>query len=131
MRLGALPMVLRWLSTGFFEMRWRQPVQLVLSSENMLAMQQGEGKKGSSVSSYFRTALIFVFALLSLWHLAVEQAQRQEVKELHQIKAELLAELVSEVKSLTERLDSQLLRESEAKSDFDLFNEQFLKSRAK
>jgi len=44
-----------------------------------------------------------------------------------QIKAELLAE----VKSLKERLDTHVLREVEAKSDFDLFNEQFLKSRDK
>ena len=53
--------------------------------------------------------------------------ERQEKKELSQIKAELLAE----VKSLKDRLDAQLLRESEAKSEFDLFNEQYLKSRIK
>jgi len=49
-----------------------------------------------------------------------------------QIKAELLAEsksLKDDVRSLKERLDTHVLREVEAKSDFDLFNEQFLKSR--
>ena len=53
--------------------------------------------------------------------------ERQEKKELSQIKAELLAE----VKSLKDRLDAQLLRGSEAKSEFDLFNDQYLKSRVK
>ena len=86
-----------------------------------------EEKKGSRGSSYWRTAVVFVFALLNLWHLAVEHVERQEKRELSQIKAELLAE----VKSLKDRLDAQLLREAEAKSEFDLFNEQFLKSRIK
>jgi len=71
--------------------------------------------------------VVFVLALFNLWHLAVEQVERQEKRELSQIKAELLAE----VKSLKDRLDAQLLREAEAKSDFDLFNEQYLKSRIK
>ena len=90
-------------------------------------MPQSEGKKGSDASSYWRTVVVFVFALLNLWHLAVEHAERQEKRELSQIKAELLAE----VKSLKDRLDAQLLREAEAKSEFDLFNDQYLKSRVK
>ena len=88
-------------------------------------MPQSEEKKGSGGSSYLRTAVVFVFAMLNLWHLAVEHVERREKRELSQIKAELLAE----VKSLKDRLDAQLLRESEAKSGFDLFNEQYLKSR--
>ena len=68
---------------------------------------------------------MFVLALANIWHLAVEHAERREKLELRQIKAELLAE----VKSLHDRLDAQLLREAEAKSDFDLFNEQFKRSR--
>ena len=88
-------------------------------------MPQSEEKKGSGASSYWRTVLVFVLALFNLWHLAVEHVERQEKRELSQIKAELLAE----VKSLKDRLDAQLLRESEAKSEFDLFNEQFIRSR--
>ena len=90
-------------------------------------MPQSEEKKGSGASSYWRTVLVFVLALFNLWHLAVEHAERREKRELSQIKAELLAE----VKSLKDRLDAQLLREAEAKSEFDLFNEQYLKSRIK
>lgn len=88
-------------------------------------MPPEEETKDSSVSSYLRMAVIFVFALLNLWHLAVEHVERQEKRELSQIKAELLAE----VKGLKDRLDAQLLRQAEAKSDFDLFNEQFIRSR--
>jgi len=83
-------------------------------------MPQSEEKKDSGASSYWRTAVVFVLALFNIWHLAVEQVERQEKRELSQIKAELLAE----VKSLSDRLDAQLLRESEAKSNFDLFYEQ-------
>ncbi len=83
-------------------------------------MQPNEEKKGSSVSGYLRTTALFVLILLNLWHMAVKQVEREEKRELSQIKAELLAE----VKSLKDRLDAQLLREAEAKSDFDLFNEQ-------
>ena len=90
-------------------------------------MPQSEEKKGSGASSYWRTVLVFVLALFNLWHLAVEHVERREKRELSQIKAELLAE----VKSLKDRLDAQLLREAEAKSEFDLFNEQYLKSRVK
>jgi len=90
-------------------------------------MPPEEEKKGSDASNYWRTAVVFVLALFNLWHLAVEQVERQEKRELSQIKAELLAE----VKSLKDRLDAQLLREAEAKSEFDLFNEQYLKSRVK
>ena len=90
-------------------------------------MPQSEGKKDLGASSYWRTVLVFVLALFNLWHLAVEHAERREKRELSQIKAELLAE----VKSLKDRLDAQLLREAEAKSEFDLFNEQYLKSRVK
>ena len=90
-------------------------------------MPPEEEKKGSGGSNYWRTVLVFVLALFNLWHLAVEHAERREKRELSQIKAELLAE----VKSLKDRLDAQLLREAEAKSDFDLFNEQYLKSRIK
>ena len=86
-------------------------------------MQQKDEKKDSSGSSYWRITVMFVLALFNIWHLAVEHAERREKKELSQIKAELLAE----VKSLSDRLDAQLLREAEAKSNFDLFNEQFLK----
>lgn len=53
--------------------------------------------------------------------------ERREKKELLQIKAALLAE----VKSLSDRLDAQLLREAEAKSDFDLFYDQFEEARKK
>lgn len=90
-------------------------------------MPQSEEKKGSGWSSYWRTVLVFVLALFNLWHLAVEYVERMEKRELSQIKAELLAE----VKSLKDRLDAQLLREAEAKSEFDLFNDQYLKSRVK
>ena len=90
-------------------------------------MPQSEEKKDSGASSYWRTVLVFVLALFNLWHLAVEHVERQEKRELSQIKAELLAE----VKSLKDRLDAQLLRGSEAKSEFDLFNDQYLKSRVK
>ena len=90
-------------------------------------MPQSEEKKGSGASNYWRTVLVFVLALFNLWHLAVEHVERQEKRELSQIKAELLAE----VKSLKDRLDAQLLRGSEAKSEFDLFNDQYLKSRVK
>ena len=90
-------------------------------------MPPEEEKKDSGASSYWRTAVVFVLALFNLWHLAVEHVERQEKRELSQIKAELLAE----VKSLKDRLDAQLLRGSEAKSEFDLFNEQYLKSRIK
>ena len=90
-------------------------------------MQPEGEKKDSSVSSYLRIAVIFVLALFNLWHLAVEHAERREKKELSQIKAELLAE----VKSLSDRLDVQLLRQAEAKSNFDLFHEQHLRSREK
>jgi len=83
-------------------------------------MPQDEEKKGSGASSYWRTIVVFVLALFNIWHLAVEQVERQEKRELSQIKAELLAE----VKSLSDRLDAQLLRESEAKSNFDLFYQQ-------
>lgn len=88
-------------------------------------MPSEEEKKDSSVSSYLRMAVVFVLALLNLWHLAVEHVERKEKKELLQIKAALLAE----VKSLSDRLDAQLLRHAEAKSNFDLFNEQFIRSR--
>ena len=88
-------------------------------------MPSEEEKKDSSGLSYLRIALVVVLALFNLWHLAVEHVERQEKKELSQIKAELLAE----VKSLKDRLDAQLLRQAEAKSDFDLFNEQFIRSR--
>ena len=90
-------------------------------------MPQSEEKKDSGGSSYWRTSVVFVLALFNLWHLAVEHVERQEKRELSQIKAELLAE----VKSLKDRLDAQLLREAEAKSEFDLFNDQYLKSRVK
>lgn len=90
-------------------------------------MQQSEEKKDLKGSSYLRAAVLLVLALFNIWHLAVEQVERQEKQELRQIKAELLAE----VKGLTERLDKHLLREFEAKSDFDLFSEQYLKSREK
>ena len=90
-------------------------------------MQQSEEKKDSKGSSYLRASILLVLALFNIWHLAVEQVERQEKRELQQIKADLLAE----VKSLSERLDRQLLRGAEAKSDFDLFNEQYLKSRDK
>ena len=90
-------------------------------------MPQSEEKKGSGGSSYWRTVLVFVLALFNLWHLAVEHVERREKRELSQIKAELLAE----VKSLKDRLDAQLLREAEAKSEFDLFNNKYLKSRVK
>jgi len=83
-------------------------------------MPQNEEKKGSGASSYLRTIVVFVLALLNIWHLAVEHVERLEKKELAQIKAELLAE----VKSLSDRLDAQLLRVAESKSDFDLFYEQ-------
>lgn len=63
----------------------------------------------------------------NIWHLAVEHVERQSRQELLQIKAALLAE----VKSLKDRLDAQLLKEAESKSDFDLFHEQYLKSRDK
>ena len=88
-------------------------------------MPSEEEKKDSSGSSYLRIALVVVLALFNLWHLAVEHVERREKRELSQIKAELLAE----VKSLKDRLDAQLLRQAEAKSDFDLFNEQFIRSR--
>jgi len=64
--------------------------------------------------------------------LAIEHAEREEKRDLKQVKEELLAEaksLKDDVRSLKERLDTHVLREVEAKSDFDLFNEQFLKSR--
>jgi len=88
-------------------------------------MPSEEEKKDSSGSSYLRMALVVVLALFNLWHLAVEHVERREKRELSQIKAELLAE----VKSLKDRLDAQMLRESESKSNFDLFSDQFLKSR--
>jgi len=88
-------------------------------------MPSEEEKKDSSGSSYLRIALVVVLALFNLWHLAVEHVERREKRELSQIKAELLAE----VKSLKDRLDVQLLRQAEAKSNFDLFNEQFIRSR--
>ena len=88
-------------------------------------MPSEEEKKDSSVSSYLRMAVVFVLALFNIWHLAVEHAERREKKELSQITAELLAE----VRSLKDRLDAQLLRQAEAKSNFDLFNEQFIRSR--
>lgn len=88
-------------------------------------MQQGEEKKDSSVLGYLRLTAGLVLVLFNLWYLAVRHAERQEKKELSQIKAELLAE----VKSLKDRLDAQLLRQAEAKSNFDLFNEQFIRSR--
>ena len=90
-------------------------------------MPRSDDMKGSDASNYWRTAVVFVLALFNLWHLAVEHVERREKRELSQIKAELLAE----VKSLKDRLDAQLLREAEAKSEFDLFNEQYLKSRVK
>lgn len=97
----------------------------VSSSESMLAMQPEDEKKDSSALSYVRIAVVLVFALLNIWHLVVEHVERQSRQELLQIKAALLAE----VKSLKDRLDAQLLRQAEAKSNFDLFNEHFLKSR--
>ena len=88
-------------------------------------MPQDEEKKDSSALSYLQMAVVFALALFNIWHLAVEHVERREKRELSQIKAELLAE----VKSLKEQLDAQLLRQVEVKTRFDLFNDQFLKSR--
>ena len=81
----------------------------------------------AATTSIILLTVVFALALFNIWHLAVEHVERREKRELSQIKAELLAE----VKGLKERLDAQLLRQSEAKSDFDLFNEQFIRSRDK
>jgi len=88
-------------------------------------MPQEEESSDSSGSGCLGKVVIVVLALFNIWHLAVEHAERREKKELSQIKAELLAE----VRSLKDRLDAQLLRQAEAKSNFDLFNEQFIRSR--
>lgn len=95
-------------------------------------MPQEEESSDSSGSGCLGKVVIVVLALFNIWHLAVEHVERKEKRELLQIKAELLAEsksLKDDVRSLKERLDAHVLREVEAKSDFDLFNEQFLKSR--
>ncbi len=88
-------------------------------------MPQDEELSDSSGFGCLGKVVIVVLALFNIWHLAVEHAERREKKELSQIKAELLAE----VRSLKDRLDAQLLRQAEAKSNFDLFNEQFIRSR--
>jgi len=92
-------------------------------------MPQNEEKKGSGASSYWRTVVVFVLALFNIWHLAVEQVERQEKRELSQIKAEIKAEVVAELKPIVERLDKELFRRQEAKSEFDLFYEQFERSK--
>jgi len=95
-------------------------------------MQPEDETKDSGGYGCLGKVVVFVLALFNLWHLAVEHVERQEKRELKQVKEELLAEaksLKDDVRSLKERLDTHVLREVEAKSDFDLFNEQFLRSK--
>jgi len=95
-------------------------------------MPQEEESSDSSGSGCLGKVVIVVLAIFNIWHLAIEHVERQEKRDLKQVKEELLAEsksLKDDVRSLKERLDTHVLREVEAKSDFDLFNEQFLKSR--
>jgi len=94
-------------------------------------MPRSDETKGSGESKYLRTAAAFVLVLFNLWHLAVEQVERREKKELQQTRDEIKAEVIAELKPLVERLDKEVLRKQEAKSKFDLFYEQYESKRSK
>ena len=107
---------------------------LFRKSESTLDMPQEEESPDSSGFGCLGKVVVVALAIFNIWHLAIEHAERQEKRDLKQVKEELLAEaksLKDDVRSLKERLDVHVLREVEAKSDFDLFNEQFLRSRSK